>query len=715
MGRVFHRIISAFLTAVFVLSAVVTGTYSWYSLQSVVNETAATIAQVQLLKLEKLPDGTETDIPVPGAAFYLFTADGEQIDGRLVTDEAGAISLRLPAGAYYFEEDAPPPGYTFDTQDDERIYRYPFVLSENGSEQVTVTAYNIRLAGSLILQKTVRNADSSPLSDEQRAQDFTFTVTFSDGGTYAYRKADGTAGELISGGTLTLRHGETAIFEDLPAGLLYTVTESEVPGYAVTATGHRGTIGDETAMASFVNVWSSDPTPPEDPIRLTVEKVLSGEAPAADLDREFEMTLFLNGEPTAFMLKPGEAKTFELHPGDRYEIREKDYAGEGYSQSITNGLGTAGTEDIAVTVTNTFTGTVMKEIAGEKTWQGPGLTEDLLPESITLLLKDGDHVVEEAEVTPDENGRWLYRFTVPKYGADGSEIVYTLEERPIESLRPGYHGFDIVNTYLPPVTVTLPAVVKAVEGDEAPEERFTFCMTAQDGAPMPEGVSNNFLTVQIAGYGETSLGSVRYTEAGTYRYTVTETAGDARGWVYDPAVYTITVTVAEENGVLQADTVITKDGQPAGGLEFVNRYDSQLPPQDMTVVEGQKLWQHGANPKENRPDSIIVIVYGDGEVVLQQLVTASDEWWYRFELPKYNVAGREIVYTVDEADVEHYEKAVDGYNLINTYQEDEPEMPDESGEPVPPAGDTFRLWPWLLLMLLSGGTMVLLWRLKRRE
>lgn len=72
MGRVFHRIISAFLTAVFVLSAVVTGTYSWYSIQSVTNETAATIAQVQLLKLQKLPDGTETDTPVPGAAFYLF-------------------------------------------------------------------------------------------------------------------------------------------------------------------------------------------------------------------------------------------------------------------------------------------------------------------------------------------------------------------------------------------------------------------------------------------------------------------------------------------------------------------------------------------------------------------------------------------------------------------------------------------------------------------
>ncbi len=715
MGRIFRRIISGFLTAVFVISAVVTGTYSWQSLQTVTNETAATIAQVQLLKLQKLPDGTETDIPVSGAAFYLFTAQGQQIGSRMVTDEAGTISLRLPAGEYYFEEDAPPPGYTFDTLNGEEVVRYPFVLPENSSEQVKVTAYNIRQSGSLIVSKTVRNADGSPLSDQQLAQDFTFTVTFSDGGTYEYRKQDGSTVQLSSGGTLTLCHGETAVFEDLPVGLLYTITEAEVQGFSVTSSGHQGTIGDDTALASFVNIWSSDPTPSEEPIRLTVEKELAGEHPAADLNKEFEMTLFVNGEPVEFSLKPGESETFELHPGDRYEIREKDYIGEGYSQSIASGFGTAGSEDIAVTVTNSYTGTVMKEISGEKTWQGNELTNDLLPQSITLLLKDGDRVVEEAEVTPDENGRWVYQFTAPKYDADGHEIAYTLEELPLESFRPSYNGFDVVNTYLPPVTVTLPAIVKAVEGDAPPEEHFTFCMTAQDDAPMPEGVNDRFLTLQIAGSGEVQLGSISYTETGVYRYTVTETAGRAPGWIYDSAVYNIIVTVVEENGVLRAETVITKDGKPADSLEFVNRYDSELPTQDMTVVEGKKIWRHGNNPEENRPDSIVVIVYGDGEVVQQQLVTASDGWQYRFELPKYNAEGREIVYTVDEADVAHYEKTIDGYDLINTYQEDDTGLPGDSGSHTPPTGHSYRLRPWLLLMLLSGGTMVLLRRFKQRE
>ena len=321
--------------------------------------------------------------------------------------------------------------------------------------------------------------------------------------------------------------------------------------------------------------------------------------------------------------------------------------------------------------------------------------------------------MEEAEVTPDENGRWLYRFTAPKYDADGKEIDYTLEELPPESFRPDYNGFDIVNTYIPPVTVTLPSVVKAVEGDEPPEERFTFCMTAQYGAPMPEGTSSRFLTVQLTGSGEAPLGTIRYTKAGTYRYTVTEIADDTSGWAYDPAVYTITVTVVEENGALRADTVITRDGTPAGSLTFVNRYDGGLPPQVTTVIAGQKIWRHGTNPEEKRPDAIVVLVYADGTLVLQQQVTAENNWRYRFELPKYNDAGKEILYTVDEAEVEHYDKAVEGYDLVNTYH---PDSPLDSGGPdeSPQTGDNSHLGLWIFLLIASFCGLIVTTRRRRK-
>ena len=116
-----YRSVSMLLTAVFVLSSLITGTLGWQSLgQSAKNEAQSEIpayADVEFLKLEKQPDGTETEIPVPGAAFYLFTKDGVQIGDRYVTNGEGKIPARLEPGEYYFEESSPAPGFAFDTDE----------------------------------------------------------------------------------------------------------------------------------------------------------------------------------------------------------------------------------------------------------------------------------------------------------------------------------------------------------------------------------------------------------------------------------------------------------------------------------------------------------------------------------------------------------------------------------------------------------------------
>lgn len=701
MGQVFHRIISCFLTAVFIFSAFITGTYSWSSFQTTVNEASQTIAAVRLQKREKLPDGTVTKIPVEGAVFYLFTADGEQIGGKYVTDEAGEISLKLPAGNYFFEEFLPASGYGFDSSDGEPITHYPFILSENDSDEIVVTAYNIRLSGSLAVQKTVKNSDGSPLTSEQLTKSFTFTVEFSDNGTYVYRKNNGKAEELESGETLTLRHGETALFENLPVGITYTVTEKEISGYTITATGHRGTVGTELSAAYFINTCYDNSDPPEDSISLTVKKVLSGEYPASDEDIEFEMTIIINGKPTDFKLKSGEIRRFQLKPGDRYEVREKDYYTHGYSQMIENGFGTAADENIDVTVTNTFTGVVMTEISGEKTWQGVDSDDDLIPESITLLLKDGERVAEKSTVMPDEDGKWVYSFTAPKYNSEGKEIVYTVEELPVKNFRPSYKKFDIVNTYISPAVIEFPIIYKMVEGDSPPDERFTFCIAAMDNAPMPQSVENGFLTLSVTGSGELSPGEIIYNEAGVYTYTVTETVNNLDGWIFDISVFYVTVTVTEEDNTLKADTVITKNDEAVDRIDFVNRYEKGLPPQDTTVIEGDKIWNHGDNPPDSRPDHIVVLVYGDDELVIQQEITSENDWHYCFELPKYNNSGKEIVYTVDELAVDGYDKKIEGYNLINTYITD---STDDGSSPQ--TGERNLLLLWIILLISSFSLII---------
>ena len=81
-----YRSVSMMLAAVFVLSGLITGTLGWQSLgQQAKNETQSQLiayADVELTKLERDTEGNETITPVPGAAFSIFTSDGEPLGGK---------------------------------------------------------------------------------------------------------------------------------------------------------------------------------------------------------------------------------------------------------------------------------------------------------------------------------------------------------------------------------------------------------------------------------------------------------------------------------------------------------------------------------------------------------------------------------------------------------------------------------------------------------
>lgn len=833
MGR--RKFLSILLTAVFALSAVMTGTLGWQSIsQEAKNELGSSVerlVETELLKLEKLPNGTETDRPVPGASFYLFTAEGEQIGGLYHTDENGKIPVRLPPGDYYFEEAAPAPGFDFDTDEQgERITRYPFTITGEETEPVVVTAYNVRKQGPLTIEKTVRNADGFPLTEEQMQQEFTFVVTFSDGGTYSYRIDGGEPQQLPSGGTLVLKHGQKAVFEGLPMGVTYRVTEQPVPGYTVSASGHTGTITEAGSTARFVNTYApeipgsleiskelknADGTElteeqkqkefafvvtfsdggtyeytidggepqqlqsggtlvlkagqtavfenlpngityavreidaagylpaveevsgtivggehalaifqnrvPEEPGKLIVTKQLAGEYPEADKDKEFHFTLIVDGVEQEFVLKPGESMEFELPPGAHYEVREDDYFPDGYVFTIENGYGTivAG-QTVTAVATNTFAGEVQTDVEGEKTWVLNGHEADL-PEAITVRLKNGDRIVEEITVIPDENGEWHYTFHAPKYDADGNEIHYTIEEIPVTGFLPSYDGFDIVNTYIPPVKIDPPIIEKVVEGENAPETQFSFLLRGENGAPMPEGSNGNTKIITLNGNGEAEIGTFTFAAPGVYIYTISELNTGGDGWEYDDTVYTLTFTVTMENGVLHAERELVKVGEPAQTARFVNRYEPDQT--ENTEVSGTKTWNHGNNP--NPPDSIIVYIYADGELAAQRLVTAEDDWRYSFDLPRYAEDGHEIVYTVKEQPVPGYETEIHGYDLVNTYTgTPEPPDPGDDDKPTPPSpdnpddpktGDSSNPALWFALMLSSLAALIVTLLLRRRE
>lgn len=1097
------RLIAFLCALIFLFSAFMTGTYAWQSEQKVLNNMYGAkdvMVPVELVKLEKTADGTETEKPIANTVFYLYRESGTQIGGRYVTDDNGKISILLPAGDYYFEEVSPSIGYTYDTDTNgNSVTRYYFAVVEQ-EETITVKAYNKCLNGNLQIRKTVENTDGAPLSETQQKTAFEFTVTFSDGGTYSYKIDNGEEQTITSGGTLKLCSGQTAVFETMPVGVLYNVVETPVEGYMISGTGHRGnitedtqavadfinrseqsklgsltvskevqgenvdpnkefafivTLGDvaeeiklkhgesktfvgipvgteyivteqqtekyaatvdaykgrivaaETVTLPFVNIYNDtpptdkngsltisktvigdnadpnkeftfevvftgagapesstftlkageahtieniphgvsytvfetdangywsvleqasgkiigdtaasvvftnrvptkdtgsitvtkevkgegadpnrtfaftldidgdkktfvlhngesktfaglpigtkytvtetdasangyistvkeysgqivdtadvtlpfvniyDPTPdgksgsltvnkivtgenadpnkefafhvvfegenapqaetftlksggskifenipygvtytvtetdaagydpvvntasgaivgdqnavvtftnkapdtPESTVKLTVQKLLAGELLESDKERLFNMMLTVNGKATSFSLKANEIKEFDIPAGAVYEVSEENYIKDGFSQSIVNGSGTATEALTEVIVTNTYVGEQRVEIVGQKTWDMNGYDGVALPESITIQLKNGDLLVEEQIVKPDANNEWHYSFIAPKYNADGTLAEYTLQESTVTGFRASYEGYNIKNTYVKPIEVDPPIITKVVQGDNAPSTAFEFVFAGQHGTPMPEGSVSYRKNLTLTGAGELEIGTITYDKAGTYVYTVHEKNGGAKGWTYDTALYTIQITVTEENHVLTAERTIVKNNSVTDKLEFTNTFEAKN--DETSIVSGIKTWDHGNNPEKERPTSIIVEVYGDGKLAAQRQVTAEDNWQYFFELPRFAEDGHEIVYTVDEAPVKDYSKQIDGYDLINTYtgMPDTPDTPDKPGTPSGPVdtGDNSSLVFWIALMVLSliGFIVTILFTRKR--
>lgn len=726
MRTAVHHTFSATLTLVLVLSALITGTLGWQSLsQQAKNEVAGGPArfEVQLIKLEKAPQGTETTTPVPGATFYLFTEDGQPQGTPYRTGADGTIHEQLAPGAYYFEEAYPAPGYTFDVDPQGNpITRYPFTITGRETEPLVVTACNRPLQGALTLQKYVQNPDGSPLTRAQQQQAFTFTVHFSDNGTYPCT-IDGSAPQpLASGATLSLKHGQTARFENLPVGLLYTINETPIAGYHIRSTGHRGNITEAGCTAIFTNTAA---TTPAANARLLITKEVIGSNPPLpeEQDQVFGFTLIIDGQETRFTLKAGQTRAFDLPAGAIYDVREDNAYPDGYSQTIRNGTGTAEAAEINVIATNTLVGPAQVAIEGIKTWDLGSAGPEVLPEAITVRLKKGRQTIAEQTVRPDENHQWQYRFIAPKYAPDGQEIQYTIEEVPLENFQTTHDGYNLKNTYRPPVTIDPPVIEKVTTGENPPQSPFQFLFKGAPGAPMPEGSRDGKKWLTLNGAGTVELGEITFTQAGNYTYTVTEQDSGTPGWTYDQAVYTLSITVTEEAGALKAEKTLEKNRTPAQSLQFTNHYTKTPDPTEPLEIQGTKTWHHRDNPKANQPQSIIVYVYANGEPIIQRQVTAQDNWQYHFELPPYTADGQPITYTIGEAEVPHYETQIEGFNLINTYvretQPTETPAPDTAtGDPPgesPDTGNAHHPFPWLILMVTELACILVSLRLGKED
>lgn len=126
-----------------------------------------------------------------------------------------------------------------------------------------------------------------------------------------------------------------------------------------------------------------------------------------------------------------------------------------------------------------------------------------------------------------------------------------------------------VNTYDATDAKTQLQGEKLLTGKTLEEGEFSFKLEAlTPNAPMPAAaiVTNNAA-------GRFAFGEMTFAKAGTYIYRLTEVAGTDSRYSYDPAVYTVTVTVTDNSrGVLTAAVTMEKDGVAATAAVFRNNF-----------------------------------------------------------------------------------------------------------------------------------------------
>ena len=530
--------------------------------------------------------------------------------------------------------------------------------------------------GQLEISKVVSGAGD-------KTKDFLFTVKFLNGQTYSYEftdKGGNTSTHATNDGKFVLKDGEKATFKNIPVGVVYEVVEETLSDYTQGLIIQKGVIvKDKVIKAPYENY--KEPVPNEEGV-LVIKKVTTGEG--ADLNKSFEFVVTIGDQTHEFSLKHGEEKTLLVPVNEEYEVSEEDYSADGYRLvNIENGTGTTTNALIEATAENNYFIPPLIDLEGTKTWDVPaGIT---LPDEITIYLKNGELVVKEAKATAQTN--WEYIFEdVPKYDEDGEEIIYTVEEEAVAGFIASVEDLNVTNTYIEPVALSVPEVEKRIrvmgEG-EASLATFTFTLTAQDDAPLPEGSNGNKKDIQLNGMGSISFGEIKFTLPGTYTYTIEEVIGSASGYTYDTTKYTYTVVVKEEGGELSANGKLTLEEDEFAKAIFINLFTPDEV--DTTSVTVRKAWA-GIPSDKTRPTSIKVQLYKNGKAQGEAITLNKENEWAH----TWNELDKDANWSVDELDIpEGFTRVITpngetGFTITNTYGVVTPTpMPTGSITPIP--------------------------------
>ena len=140
------------------------------------------------------------------------------------------------------------------------------------------------------------------------------------------------------------------------------------------------------------------------------------------------------------------------------------------------------------------------------------------------------------------------------------------------------------------------------------------------------------------------------------------------------------------------------------GFDVINSHAPET-----IMIEGVVMWDDSSNKDGIRPQSIDVNLIVDGNTIDTATVSKKSDWKYSFgTFAKYE-AGREIVYTIIEENVEGYTPEYYGFNINNTHKADS----DSSSSPK--VGDSNNILLWSIVVILSMIAIICLVVIKRKK
>ena len=320
-------------------------------------------------------------------------------------------------------------------------------------------------------------------------------------------------------------------------------------------------------------------------------------------------------------------------------------------------------------ITNTFTRpTDTIQIIVNKIWKDNDVQAERRPESIMLVVKNGDQEVKTAEITKDNlvegtTNQWSTTINdLPKYDDNGKVIQYTVEEREVNAGDLKFYKAEektvqvedkqatIRNTFVKPTDTTEITVTKVWDDENNINGKRpkSIMLVVKNG-------DQEVKTVEMTNQWSTTISDLpKYNDNGQeIQYTVEEKevkAGDLK-------FYT--------------NTGVT--GDVTSGYTITNKFTI---PEETIELKVTKKWIDNDIQMQRRPEKITINVIGEnGKIVDSYELDTKTETSYTFtNLPKYNNQGNEIQYTVEEQGTNKFYSNVSisgnvqrGFIITNTF------------------------------------------------